>query len=872
MNIILLVFLVLFIVTVIREKSSLKDFLRILISSSLSLIILLLIYILLAAMPQGRTLVVSVFESEISAFIIIILVNFLALILSHFPHYFDIALQNQNVPWEKTYGKWPLGLVYYKPSFTKIGNKCKESNENHKEEGQDIYLTILRRHIGLLTYIVWIGILLDVYLEVFNYGQKSTWILSAIWLALLFIQINVEVNLTREIKDPSKLRTRIKNTLAAFQFFIVLTIFFLALLIYGIYSSGWSSTNLVLMLMTSILSAILFIFFRSSRKWFIYFRAEEQKDQEDGLSYKRNPLVDQDTPDKQAFKVKEYIPLYYFSNQVNYLKAMSLFGILITIVILVFNLVPSLEICWINPIALVIMYVLIYYAIITITLKHALYYSRIHENQKSDGKNETKEFRWTGFYKRVFQLFFAFVAVLFLAGSACPSKMHFVPVEKELNAIGIHKFLDHFDTDEDNTSDKFILGSYGGGLKANSWNLILLTEIIRNEKHFLDSTLCMSGVSGGAIGLANLAAMFRRMKDPTHDSWDSTVAEIGKSNMLSTDVNGIFFRDLVFKMFPLNFIPVKDRAYESMKLYSRFTGDNEYGLNTSFIDYYRELFDTMDYFPAIIFNTTPTQSKFGVACSIDGISDFPISIDILDQNAEGESLTFYGAASTTNRFPIASPAARIEGKGYFVDGGYFENSGLLNAYHFYTEVRDSLDTGSGRFFALNIVNDKQSFIKDRFDQYFDPSSNMHTEKSSSEFSSILKGILALERMPEFARELIRNDTTIELITIYMPELYNVEDVANTYGLKSLGSKMESEVRKRASDDSIKIVNALEAFYNDSGTGKTVHDCGIVIPPTGRILSKEAFNYQMAMSRFHINVTQTIKYIDSILTYPNEEED
>lgn len=861
MALILLVFFLLFVVTVIRDETSVRDFLRIFVSSSLSLVILLIIYIILGAMPQGRTLIVSVFESVISAILILFLVNFLALVLSHFPDYFDSAIKDEKKRWKKTYKGLPLGLVYYKPSY-KGKNREIELAEEQEYIFNDTFLTIIRRHIGLLTYILWIGILLDVYLEVFHYGVKSTGFLIIIWLVLLIIQIIVEFRISCIPKEPAKLRKRIKYTLWTFQTLLITTILTTLWLLISIKVNAWSRTNIVLMLLISFMSTILFILFRGSRKWFIYFRDEEQEDQKKGLNYRRNPLVDEKMECNNKFKVTELIPLYFLSNQVNYLKVMSFVGIGITVIIVVNNFFDRFDLDPLNPVALIIMYVLIYYAIITISLKHALYYSSRLHNLLEGGKSKCKKIWWTRFYKWVFQSLFVFVALLFVVGYTWPNKMHDVPVIKESSHVDKERWLDSISGNE---SDKFIIGSYGGGLKANSWNLILLTEILRKQENFLDSTLCISGVSGGAIGIANLTSMIQRLdiKKDTEE-WDSIVERIGTSNMLSVDVNGIFLKDLIFKMFPFNlYNNARDRAYDAMKIYSEFTGENGAGLDISMKEYYKNVFDSCGYYPAIIFNTTPTKSKFGVACSVDGIVGFPISIDILDKNSKGESLTFWGAASTTNRFPVASPAARIEKKGYFVDGGYFDNSGLLNAYHFYRETRDQLDSVTGNYYAINIMNDKQSHIKNVFRDILDPH-EFKIEDNTGELSSILKGLLALERMPEYAREMIDKDSTIELITICMPELFTPDDVFNTYGIQCTDKKSLDWIEELANKNNDTIMWALQEYFESNNLDKDTSECGVVIPPTGRLLSEEAFHYQMAMAQHHPSVLKNIDKIKSIL--------
>ncbi|MCH2225750.1 MAG: hypothetical protein MK066_13350, partial [Crocinitomicaceae bacterium] len=52
------------------------------------------------------------------------------------------------------------------------------------------------------------------------------------------------------------------------------------------------------------------------------------------------------------------------------------------------------------------------------------------------------------------------------------------------------------------------------------------------------------------------------------------------------------------------------------------------------------------------------------------------------------SIPFYQAVSTTNRFPIFSPVAKIKGAGHFIDAGAIDNSGILGCWDMYLFLRD----------------------------------------------------------------------------------------------------------------------------------------------------------------------------------------
>ena len=141
---------------------------------------------------------------------------------------------------------------------------------------------------------------------------------------------------------------------------------------------------------------------------------------------------------------------------------------------------------------------------------------------------------------------------------------------------------------------------------------------------------------------------------------------------MSSDISGFLFKDLIREVVPAKkLFKGRDRAYQSMQNYARLVEKNNHlAINTSFRSYWKQVYEiNQKSYPALIVNTTPTRSKYGVACSISDMDNFPIAIDLLSDG--NEALSFAGTISTSNRFPIFSPAARVPGKGHFVDGGYF---------------------------------------------------------------------------------------------------------------------------------------------------------------------------------------------------------
>jgi len=155
-------------------------------------------------------------------------------------------------------------------------------------------------------------------------------------------------------------------------------------------------------------------------------------------------------------------------------------------------------------------------------------------------------------------------------------------------------------------------------------------------------------------------------------------------------------------------------------------------------------------------------------------------------------------------------------------------------------------------YALNIMNDKANYILSKSDIRAKIEKLPKNEPASGEFSSILGGIAALERMPNYVREEIHSDPNMSLITLEMPyriSLKDIEKAYNTSGLK------EKDFEDLITENNRMIEEALDDARYDK-------DWGIVEPPLGRLLSKPAVEYQRAMLNNHPDLINKIREIKS----------
>jgi hypothetical protein len=113
---------------------------------------------------------------------------------------------------------------------------------------------------------------------------------------------------------------------------------------------------------------------------------------------------------------------------------------------------------------------------------------------------------------------------------------------------------------------KYFLSTYGGGLRATIWTMLLLNSQELKDKNFLDSTAAMSGVSGGFLGLSFYTALVKEY-DTLNDRAEA-INRIGKRNMLSIDISYMLGPDLIKEAIPYCRNLGKDRAARSMQEYA----------------------------------------------------------------------------------------------------------------------------------------------------------------------------------------------------------------------------------------------------------------------------------------------------------------
>lgn len=860
-----------------------RDFYFFLITSSFSILIISIIVILVTMVDQGGTLVVQLVSDWHQVALMFFLLNFLAIIISHYPIYMQIW----NVL-DKPFTPDGLRMVMAKTSPIILGFGIIYFVPKGDKEFDPFVVKLLRRSLGILLKMSMFYVVFFVAAKFFEW-QMSTLFITAILTLILLLFFHYVERVKRKCDQVlygkhkgSKIESagKITRLLKWYPFVFILGL--LSTCFATVISAGyqWNRITVIAILVVLFINNVSYIYFRLARPYLRYiFYSENLKSS--------NPnLIDDDTliyfkgvnkPVYPIFNTLIYKvgqKLAYLSDNRKYLRYMRFGGLLSLFFLIFLNLYPL----WgyvLNPLNVILLYVIFYYSVIIIFLKHLLYYSK---TVVTPGSKEGLPFRSFLFYQSVFKYLLPVLMLAFgiwgFYSTAIGNDLHTLTLVKESESLtpegeqkpapltNIESFISNYDpVVKNDTVNAFFIASYGGGLKANLWNLLILNQL-DHQSSFLKNTICFSGVSGGAIGIGNYLRIHENFKD--FDSRKLATVAVGESNLLSTEIAYLLGADFIRRYLPVNNIfSDRGRSYYSMMQHAQHTGGIDDFNKVSFRSAWSQTFRENGYFPALIINSTSTNGKQGVALSVfTAQTVIPASDDILlfrDKN-KSSSLTYYGALSTSNRFPFVSPAAKIPGKGYYLDGGYFENSGLLSAREFYHYVMPGLkkqmpDTVAVRPVFVNIINSKEYYALSKLKEW-GISLNNDNGLSSGQLSTIISTLVSTEKLPRYITESIEKEDGKEVMKIMMPHKLDYD-----YVIKILGGEPENPLRliRLLNEQNKQIDMALR-----ENKDYDIENWGVVTPPLSRLLGKVAVKYQQAMVTDHPEVIQQIQKIKDLV--------
>jgi len=256
----------------------------------------------------------------------------------------------------------------------------------------------------------------------------------------------------------------------------------------------------------------------------------------------------------------------------------------------------------------------------------------------------------------------------------------------------------------------------GGASRSAYWTASVLGKIQEESSgHFSKQLFCLSGASGGSLG--NIS-FYATLLDSSETNTIKTVQDYLSNDFLSFPLVRLLGPDIILPLVPFHFLHDRaaalEKSFQSTKKENDITrlmnmpfsslqlsNDKHFSLPLLFINCTR----MQDGVPAVVSNINIEKTVFGkridVLKSLDSIHDLSVAT----------------AVALGARFPYFSPAGRI-GDQYFVDGGYFDNSGAGVVHEMILDLQsmimDSIKNNPQhpykkiRFNVLHITNETET--------------------------------------------------------------------------------------------------------------------------------------------------------------------
>ncbi len=888
---------------------TLKDFLK---SAWISLIILVIIGSLLPKAPQVNSIVVNLYDYPLNFVVLLLFAPIYAVMLAHYPSYFNITEEHRSWYRAENFKFWLFGTIFYKykDGYQDSGTGRTESIVNF------LFRIIGVLFFAALFYLIaytsevnfnWplsmneIAVsltLFGVYLLFILRKKKNDWLNNNILYLVKGLPNFYDGDITLTNANKTKLKEfyalsdkkreeynitkhnslyKINFHIYCYLILFIVTVVLFFWLVISLYLFKYNMFNAILSLVSIVFQLVTFIYYRTFRSIFRFsFYNPNIKAVLNSFYVLRvfkvvkNPMTELVIAEREK-KIKNflishtefYAPSFFnpfkklgfgaLSNNIFFLQFTATVGIINAVIFLILNIFSIVTVQQnINSILVILSAFFLYYGIIIIITKNIIYYRFSQELYAEKRRNLYYKF-----------LAYSCVCLVLMYGLTRSFSNNLFTLQHISTAQVKDSTLflkDYATALKEQSGPRYFVGAYGGGMKANAWTLTILNEMHQRDSSFFDHTVVMSGASGGTIGIINMAAILHQ-KNSIQEYWTDKIHEISTENILSLDLTHVLGRDTFNRMFiPGLNLYGKDRSSKAMHRYAAIVhcDPNKY-MNKSFYDYWFEIYKQQNKrFPILIANTTNVKGNHGMAVSVKVDSDQE-QHSFLFQGADNiltlgnNSLSYYDAASTSNRFPVISPAAKIETKGHYNDGGIFENSGLLSALKTFRAINaldgtKDLDSLEQTNTFINIVNDKNLYIRHYLKQNLKDTITVNKINGSSEIDAILNSVSSTEMMPNFVKNEVQRladrHMNIEFHSIYLPHQFTVQDVFNIYGKKiQLSLKNDKETLKSLYDIVEKNNDTIQSLVKTNDPRNRIP---IVEPPMSRVLAKDAYIFMKKM--------------------------
>jgi hypothetical protein len=238
----------------------------------------------------------------------------------------------------------------------------------------------------------------------------------------------------------------------------------------------------------------------------------------------------------------------------------------------------------------------------------------------------------------------------------------------------------------------YIILSNGGASRAGKWTSSVLSHLQDTSYEsgstdtFKEHILCIAGASGGSVGNCAFYSLLKASHQGRirPDEFISHSDEFFKADFLTFTLARLLGPDIFRHLLPFN-IPVDNRADALENVIASGSGDGL--LNSYFEMSAADVFDTTGALPILFINTTQVDNGMpGVISSVrlpetSQRQDVLSLADSMGRHSGKGDLRLSTAAVLSSRFPYVSPAGKVFDR-YYVDGGYFDNSGAGTVLEF----------------------------------------------------------------------------------------------------------------------------------------------------------------------------------------------
>ena len=253
----------------------------------------------------------------------------------------------------------------------------------------------------------------------------------------------------------------------------------------------------------------------------------------------------------------------------------------------------------------------------------------------------------------------------------------------------------------------------GGASRSGYWTASVLGKIedaslfrdsgsINPPGKFSDHVFCLSGTSGGGVGVATFFSLLRDKQNQKSIYTQSAQAFLKQDYFTHTFARMLgpdFFNYIIPFSARIDRAAALEKSFEESALEKR-DSILQVPFNDDFSNFPAIKDDNVN-LPILCINTTRMQDgNPGVVTNLTlDSATFNNRVDVIKLLDKKVDITLTSASILGARFPYLSPAGRI-GRNYFVDGGYFDNSGAGVVQEMIRAIinigkKDSIDNGQG---------------------------------------------------------------------------------------------------------------------------------------------------------------------------------